>query len=240
MANIKKISGPLRVAVYGRVSSDDQASKDFSSIEVQEAACRRYIDEHGYIFAGFYYDEAQTGTSLKRPGYKRMLADAQQKRFNAVAITFMNRLGRGKAFTIAEYELQQARVQVLTVNETFADDLNGQMNKDANLFIDGMFPRFISQHTKTMQKAMVERGYHTGGVVPFGYVSVIAEDGLRFRDPSKSPPKRLIADQVNAPLVAKAYALFLETSSFTRVQDYLNAVTERQWGLNTTISLLQR
>ncbi len=87
---------------------------------------------------------------------------------------------------------------------------------------------------------MVRKGYHTGGVVPFGYVSVIAEDGLRFRGEGKNPPKRLLGDQVNAPFVARAYTLFLETSSFTRVQDYLNAVTDRQWGLNTTISLLQR
>ncbi len=240
MANIKKISGPLRVAVYGRVSSDEQADAEFGSTEAQEAACRRFLDQNGYIFAGFYSDEARTGTSLKRPGFKRMLTDAQEKRFDAVAITFMSRLGRGKAFTIAEYELQQVRVQVLTVKETFADDFNGQMAKGVKIFTEGLYPQFISQATKAKQEEMVRKGYHTGGVVPFGYVSVIAEDGLRFRGEGKNPPKRLIADPVNAPLVAKAYALFLETSSFTRVQDYLNAVTERQWGLNTTISLLQR
>ena len=239
MAKVKS-SSPIRVAVYGRVSSDEQADAEFGSTEAQEAACRRFLDEHGYIFAGFYSDEARTGTSLKRPGFKRMLTDAQEKRFDAVAITFMSRLGRGKAFTIAEYELQLVRVQVLTVKETFADDFNGQMAKGVKIFTEGLYPQFISQATKAKQEEMVRKGYHTGGVVPFGYVSVIAEDGLRFRGEGKNPPKRLAADQVNAPFVARAYALFLETSLFTHVQAYLNGVTDRRWTLNTTINLLQR
>ena len=69
---------------------------------------------------------------------------------------------------------------------------------------------------------MVERGFHTGGVVPFGYQAIVAEDGAGFRNPDKNPPKRLVPNPEQAAFVARAYDLFLETSSYTRVQDYLN------------------
>jgi site-specific DNA recombinase len=241
MPRAKKNSGPMRVAVYGRVSSDEQASKEFSSVEVQEAVCRRWIEANGHTFAGFYSDAAKTGTSLTRPGFKRMLADGQDGCFNAIAVSYMSRLGRGRAYHNAEYELQKTQIKVLTVEEQFADDFNGQMNKDTKIFIEGVFPRMISQATKTMQKAMVERGYHVGGITPFGYVSAIANDAVGFRSQDKAPPKKLIPDPENGPLVARAYELFLETGgSYARVREYLDAVTSRVWTLNAVVNLLAR
>ena len=235
-----RLTSPLRVAIYARVSSDEQASKEFSSVEVQEAVCRRWIEASGYVFAGCYSDEARTGTSLARPGFKKLLADGQAGCFDAISVTYMSRLGRGRAYHNAEYELLKTQIKVLTVEEKFTDDFAGQMNKDTKIFVEGMFPRLISQHTRTKQKEMVERGFHTGGTVPFGYQSVIADDGVGFRNPDKNPPKRLIPNDEQAPLVARAHDLFIETSSFTRVQDYLSGVTGERWTLNRVISLLQR
>lgn len=235
-----RTTGPIRVAIYARVSSDEQASKEFSSVEVQEAVCRRWIEANGYTFVGCYSDEARTGTSLARPGFKKLLAEGQAGCFDALAVTYMSRLGRGRAYHNAEYELQKTQIKVLTVEEKFGDDFAGQMNKDTKIFVEGMFPRLISQHTKTKQKEMVERGFHTGGTVPFGYQSVIAEDGAGFRNPDKNPPKRLIPHPEQAALVTRAYGLFLETSSFTRVQDYLSGISGERWTLNRATDLLQR
>lgn len=235
-----KNSRPLRVAIYTRVSSDEQASKDFSSIEVQETVCRRYIEANGYIFADCYKDEARTGTSLTRPGFKTLVAAGQDGRFDAIAVTYMSRLGRGKAYHNAEYELQKMQIKVLTVEEQFEDNFAGQMNKDTKIFVEGMFPRMISQATKTKQKEMVERGFYTGGVVPFGYYSVVTDDAAGFRSLNKNPPKRLVPNPEQAPLVARVYDLFLETSSFTKVQDYLSSVSGERWTLNRATNLLQR
>ena len=239
MTKVKK-SGPIRVAIYARVSSDEQAGKEFSSNEVQEVVCRRFIEANGYIFAGFYNDKARTGTSLTRPGFRALLAAGQEGRFDAIAVTYMSRLGRGRAYHNAEYELQKMQINVLTVEEKFADDLAGQMNKDTKIFVEGMFPRMISQATKTKQKEMVERGFYTGGVVPFGYHSVVTEDVAGFRSPDKNPPKRLVPNPEQALLIAQAYNLFLETSSFTKVQDYLSGTSGERWTLNRATNLLQR
>ena len=237
----KRLNGPLRVAIYARVSSDEQASKDFSSINVQEVVCRRFIEGNGYTFAGFYSDEARTGTSLARPGFKRMLGDAQARRFDAVAVTYLSRLGRGRAYHNAEYELQKTQINVLTVEERFSDDFFGQMNKETMIFVGGVFPRLISMETRTKQRQMVERGFYTGGTVPYGFESVLAEDGAGFRSADKQPPRRLVPAQGQAPFVLRAYELFRDTGgSYARVRDYLNSVTIRQWSLNTTISLLKR
>ena len=104
----KKRSGPVRYALYNRCSSDDQAHKDFSTIDVQDGLNRQHIAGKGGLCAGAYEDQGISGTTLKRKGWQQLLADAQAGQFDVVVCTYMSRLGRGDTFTVAEYMLKEA------------------------------------------------------------------------------------------------------------------------------------
>ena len=78
---------------------------------------------------GAYKDEGISGTTLKRKGFQRLLADAQAGEFDVVVCTYMSRLGRGDTFTVAEYLLKEAGVKVEMVKEQFTDDMSGYVNK---------------------------------------------------------------------------------------------------------------
>lgn len=233
-----KTSGPVRYAIYLRCSSDDQKHGDFTTVDAQRDLNKRLVAEVGGVFVEEYVDEGKTGTKLNRLGWKSLLADAQAKKFDVVCITYMSRLGRGDAFTIAEYELSKCGVKVVMVKEKFDDSLAGYITKSTTVMMDGLYPKMVSQWTKTKQEGMVARGYFTGGLHPYGYMTVDAEDGIGFHKPGKPLPKRLVPDPDQASFVEGAFQTYLETGSSTEACRYLRRVTGREWRLNTVTHVL--
>jgi len=67
----------MKVAIYARVSSERQ---DIDlSISAQLKALREYASRNGYSVVKEYVDEAESGRSIDRPGFKQMIATARQK-----------------------------------------------------------------------------------------------------------------------------------------------------------------
>ena len=230
--------GPQRYAAYLRCSSDDQKHGDYTTVDTQRELNTRHIGSLGGELVGEYADEGKTGTNLNRPEWKRLLKDGQEGRFDAVVVTYMSRLGRGSAFTIAEYELQKAGISVLTVREQFTDDLAGYIGKTTTIMMDGLYPKMVSQWTRTKMQAMVEKGYVCGGTTPFGYRREPVP-GMASGPDGKDPPKRLVIHPEEAPFVLRAFQLYAETGSAQQVRHYLNAVTVRDWTIDTATYLLK-
>jgi len=233
----KKLVG-MRYVLYGRCSSDDQKNKDFSTLDVQEGLNRHYVKEKGGTVAGAYKDEAVSGTTLKRKGWLQLLSDAQAGKFDAVIVTYMSRLGRGRAFVIAEYELEKCGVRVEMVKEQFSDDMSGYLGKNMTTMMDGSYAFQVRQWTMTKMQAMVEAGFFPGGYPPFGMQKVVATEAIYFHKPGNEPPKRLVPDADTAPIVRQAFAFFLEGQSLASVRAYLSSVTTRDWNTTRVKALL--
>ena len=232
-------NGSVRYAIYSRCSTDDQSHKDFSTIEVQNGLNLAYVQEAGGEVCGQYTDDGWSGTNLNRSGFQRLLADAQNGAFDTVVVTYMSRLGRGRAFANAEYELEKHGVTVEMVKEQFGDDMAGFINKEMTQFVDGMYVQQVRQWTKTKMEAMVKAGYVCGGTVPFGLDKEIVEGvGANSRN-NNQPPKRFVPHPDERDIVVRAYSVFAETASFAAVQDYLKAITDRVWVFSTVANLLR-
>ena len=67
----------MRAAVYARYSSDKQRK---SSIQDQVRNCTASAEREGWSIAEHYVDEAVSGTSKDRPGFKKLMADAAEDR----------------------------------------------------------------------------------------------------------------------------------------------------------------
>ena len=233
-----KKSGPLRYAIYSRCSSDDQAHKDFSTTDVQDGLNRQYVQTKGGVFVSAYKDEGISGTTLKRKDWPRLLADAQRGLFDVVVVTYMSRLGRGDMFTVAEYLLKEAGVKVEMVKEFFTDDMSGHVNKKMTQFVDGMYVEQVRGWTRTKMEAMVNAGFFPGGYAPFGMRKEIATEAAHFHKPDQEPPKRLVPDPEQAPILQRAYDLFLECRSQATVREYLATVAPRNWTTTSVKRLL--
>ena len=73
------IDRPLRVALYARVSSDEQ--KEGDNIRTQVELAEKYVDTFGMHLAGQYLDEAVSGTVplAEREAGARLLQAAREK-----------------------------------------------------------------------------------------------------------------------------------------------------------------
>jgi site-specific DNA recombinase len=178
----------------------------------------------GGTHTGDYTDEGKTGTNINRPGFSRLLADARAGTFDAVVVANVSRLGRGKAYAIAEHELSRHGVVVVSATETFGDDPGGWATEQMTHFLNGMYPVMVKQWTLAAVGEYFRAGYHVQGRIPFGYLSVPAEMGRRGE-----PHRRLSACPDAAPLVSDVFALFAETRSITAVRERLAAASGKRW-----------
>lgn len=81
----------MRFAIYARYSSEMQNEL---SLEGQETCCRQAVADRGGAVVAVYTDSARSGWSLDRDGFKRLQADAQRGRFDAVMVWKFDRLAR--------------------------------------------------------------------------------------------------------------------------------------------------
>ncbi len=233
----RKPLGQLRCASYSRCSTDDQKHGDFTTIDTQRQINSDKAAALGGVIVGDYADEGKSGTNLNRSDWKRLLADAKAGLIDVVIVSYMSRLGRGEMYYIAEYLLKEANVQISMVKEQFTDDLAGYANKTMKVFLDGMYPKQVSEWTKTKMEQMVAKGFRCGGALPYGYTTETVSDPA-FARADKEPPKRLIVTMEEAPFVVQAFNVFADTKSFVRVRQYLTSVTDREWSLYSATRLL--
>ena len=149
----------------------------------------------------------------------------------------MSRLARGAKYYVAEYMLEECGVSIERASQHYTDDMMGHMNKEMTIFLDGMYPKQVSQWTRTKMAEMVQRGYFCGGTVPFGYHKEPVA-GAAFTSSSKEPPKRLVPDPEQAEIVRYAFNLYLEKRTLAAVRAYLLAVTDRKWVTTIVKNLL--
>ena len=81
----------MKVALYARYSSERQRD---SSIADQFRNCERFLEEKGWAIAARYKDEAKSGATADRPGYRKMLEAARSQEFNVLVVDDLSRLSR--------------------------------------------------------------------------------------------------------------------------------------------------
>ena len=80
-----------RVALYTRVSTEDQAKEGFS-LDAQLDRLRLYAKAQDWTIAGEYVDEGQSGRTTKRPAYQRMMTE--RDRWDTLLCLKMDRIHR--------------------------------------------------------------------------------------------------------------------------------------------------
>ncbi|MDR1321191.1 MAG: recombinase family protein, partial [Gracilibacteraceae bacterium] len=81
-------------AAYVRLSADDKRKRG-DSLETQRSIIENFIAASPDIrLADVYCDNNATGTNFDRPGFQRMLADAERGKINCVIVKDLSRFGR--------------------------------------------------------------------------------------------------------------------------------------------------
>lgn len=168
------------VALYARVSTEDQAERQ--TIQAQLDFLRKYCDLHQIPVAGEYVDDGISGTVPldRRPEGRRLLDDAEARRFGAVLAYRVDRLGRSlRALLDAHDDLERLGVALRSGTEPI--DTSTPIGR----FIFQLLGGFAELERNTIQERMTggrdriaRAGKYTGGPVALGY-AVDADGYLR-------------------------------------------------------------
>jgi DNA invertase Pin-like site-specific DNA recombinase len=159
-----------RVCAYCRVSTeqDDQ----LNSLENQKRYFEEYIGRNvEWEFCGLYVDEGISGTSVdRRAGFQKMVADAENKKFDLLLTKEISRFARNTLDSI----FYTRKLKGLGVGVVFMNDNINTLDADAELRLTIMSSiaqeesRKTSERVKWGQKRRMEQGFVFGARV-FGY-----------------------------------------------------------------------
>ena len=224
----------MRAALYGRVSTAEQAEK--YGLDSQLRALRQLVAERGWQVAGEYVDDGYSGADLERPKLALLREAARAGAFDVVVAHDPDRLSRKLAHQlIVTEEFARVGVAVAFVTTPTEDTSEGRLL----LHVKGVIAEYerekIRIRTQRGIREKIERGLIVGkGFPPFGYQFTRDQTG------------RVVGLDINpetAP-IARRIITRLRVRSIPIVCEELNAEsiptrTGKPWRHNTVLDLMR-
>ena len=106
----------VKVAIYTRVSTEDQAMDGYS-LEAQKERLLAYCEAQGWELAEFYEENGHSGRNTRRPAYQRMMDE--KARWEVILVMKMDRIHRNsKNFMIMMENLEKWGKKFTSMNES--------------------------------------------------------------------------------------------------------------------------
>ncbi len=173
----------MKIALYCRVSTEDQ------KVDLQLDALRQYSEARQQTVFKEYIDHI-SGAKDSRPALNEMLADARRRKFDAIVVWKIDRLGRSVAHLLSVLsELHSLGVSFVSLQE--AIDTATPAGKMVFTFLGAVaeFERaIISERVRSGMKAAKKRGRKCGRPkckVDIGKLKKLRSEGKSLRQIAK-------------------------------------------------------
>lgn len=174
----------LRCALYTRVSTEEQVER--YSLDAQREVLERWASALGYEVVETYTDPGYSGALEDRPGLKRLLSDASEKRFAVVLVYRLDRLARKVrlAYDLIE-RLEDSGVGLMSYSEpniNTTTPIGKAVLGIMAVFAEWERDTFAERSRLGIRKA-AQSGRFLGGIVPYGYT---IQDGRLAPQPEEA------------------------------------------------------
>lgn len=207
--NNAAVPGRVRVAIYIRVSTLEQAQEGYS-IGVQTEKLQAYCLARGWDIVSTYTDPGFSGSNMERPALNKMLSDIKNGHIDMVLVYKLDRLSRSQRDTLYMIEdlFLKNNVDFVSITENF--DTSTPLGR-AMIGILSVFAQLEREQIKErMAMGNVARAasglWRGGSGAPIGYDYV---DG------------HLIVNEYEAMQVRLIFDLFLKGYTFHGIKDEL-------------------
>ncbi|WP_213586635.1 recombinase family protein [Paenibacillus sp. J2TS4] len=209
-------SKPVKVAIYTRVSTEEQAEQGYS-IEAQLDTLRNYCKLYGKEIHEEYVDAGISGTSIEgRFALQRLLKDAEKNLFQEVLVWKINRLARNSLDLLTTIEqFKRLNISFRSFTENFETETpTGKLTLQMMSAIGEFERNTIVENVKMGMRQRAKTGKHNGKL-PLGY-QVIADPG----DPSGR--SKVIIVEAEAIIVRKIFELYAIGRGLKSIANELN------------------
>jgi len=196
-------------AIYTRVSTDNQAEKEFSSCEAQEQKIRSFIaSQNNWQVFKIYNDAGFSGATLERPALKQLLADLKKEKIDIVFVYKIDRLTRSPKdfYQLIEF-FEQSKIDFISITERFDTATPaGRLLRNIMLTFAQFERELASERTKDKMLERAKKGLANGGLTPYGYMR---------------QDKKLIPRPKEAEIIKSIFETYIETGSLAKVYSSL-------------------
>jgi site-specific DNA recombinase len=212
--------GALRIAIYVRVSTEEQAQMggelEGYSIPAQREACLSKVRQLGGVLVEEYVDAGESAKSANRPKLQKMLKELKSHRVDVVVVHKIDRLARNRADDVEiNAAIARAGAKLMSVSEPVDETPAGRL-------LYNMMADVAQYHSDNLAVEVLKgmNGKAKAGGTPFqapiGYLNHRAfRDGFEIRT--------IILDPERAPLVRWAFEQYaLGDWSLRHLTDVLN------------------
>lgn len=211
-----EISNPMdyHVALYIRLSKEDENEGPSQSVQNQESLLREFVQQHRLSVFDTYVDDGWSGTNFDRPSFQRMIADIETKKVNMVITKDLSRLGRDYIMTghYMERYFPEHRVRYISLLDGIDTGVDSTAN-DITPFraiMNDMYAKDISKKIKSVKRDKQRKGQFIGGKPMYGY---------KMHPTEKN---KIVIDEEVAPVVRRIFALALSGMSCRKIATILN------------------
>lgn len=159
----------------GDVDGIDKAESN--SITNQRMIILSFLEKHKDLkLVDIYIDDGYTGTNFNRPELKRMMADIDAGKIDAIVCKDLSRFGRERIETgnyIAKI-FKRKGIRFIAINDNY-DTLTAE-GSETNIVMpvkaltNDNFSRDISTKVRSSQSIKREKGDYIGAFAPYGYM----------------------------------------------------------------------
>lgn len=208
--------GKIKCVSYVRVSTDMQANKEFSSIEVQEKIIRDYVANHPeYVLVENFADRGRSAKNMNRPAIRQLIERIKQSDIRVVLSYRLDRVSREKlSFYEFEALLKSYNVKLIYTNDiNFDDNPSGNLAKGVVIATAQYERETTSLRIKDKYRESLKAGYHAGGRAPLGYKLGQATKSLEISE--------------HAHLIKEIYKMYLDGQKPAAIAQHMSAVYGR-------------
>ena len=186
-------------ALYCRLSRDDNMDAESNSISNQKKILQKVAKEKGYTDTIFFVDDGITGTTMKRPGFQKMLQAIETGYISAVFVKDLSRLGRNyiEVGKLTEEYFPAHDIRLVAVSDGVdSDDGDNEFTPFRNI-MNEWYAKDISKKRRIVNKLKGQSGVPLSPP-PYGYIK------------NPDDPRFWIVEPEAAEVVRRIYQMALD------------------------------
>lgn len=180
----------MRIVIYIRVSTEEQAKEGYSLASQQERAIKFIESQENWVLVDIYIDDGKSAKDLNRPEMQRLIKDAKDKKFDVVVFYKLDRLVRSVKDLHELLQLfDKNDVKIRSVTEIF--DTTSALGRFFLTLVAAMAEwerETISERVLENMGKKAKGGERNGAKPPFGYkvvnskLEVVEEEAAIVRE----------------------------------------------------------
>ena len=188
------------VALYCRLSRDDELAGESNSIKNQKSILSKYAKDNNFFNTKTFIDDGYSGTTFTRPAFMEMMELAESGKISTIIVKDHSRLGRNRLIVgqLLEEDFVRLNIRYIAIMDNIDTDKGLNDFLPIQDWFNEMHAKNTSQKVRAVFKNKGNSGIPLTTYLPYGYIK------------DKEDKNKWLVDEPAAKVVRKIYTLSIQ------------------------------